>query len=72
MSVVLLLRRATAQPRDCGLKLRNCCIKSELSMRATSAKCRSQKIWFLKRRARFWLGPVRLTPQALHRRHSSW
>ena len=69
---MLLFRLATAHPSDCGLKLRSCCMKSDDSIRATSAKCKSQKIWFLKRRARFWLGPVRLTPQALQRRHSSW
>lgn len=38
---------ATAQPKLCGLKLRNCCMKSEHSISATSAKCRSQSIWFL-------------------------
>lgn len=72
MRVVDDLRRATAQPRDWGLKLRSCCMKSEHSMRATSAKCRSQRMWFLKRRARFWLGPVRFRPHELQRRHSSW
>lgn len=39
--------RATAQPKLCGLKLRNCCMKSEHSISATSAKWRSQSIWFL-------------------------
>lgn len=46
INVVELLRLATAQPKDCGLKLRSCCIKSEHSIRATSAKCRSHSIWF--------------------------
>lgn len=46
ISVVELLRRATAQPKDCGLKLLNCCIKSEHSISETSAKCKSQSIWF--------------------------
>lgn len=54
MRVVEDLRRATAQPSDWGLKLRSCCMKSLHSMSATSAKCRSHRIWFLKRRARFW------------------
>jgi len=72
ISVVELFLLATAQPRLCGLKLRSCCIKSEHSMRATSAKCRSQRIWFLKRRALFWFGPVRFRPHELQRRHSSW
>lgn len=44
INVVELFRRATAHPSDCGLKLRSCCIKSEHSMRATSAKCRSHNI----------------------------
>lgn len=44
ISVVELFRLATAQPNDCGLKLRSCCMKSEHSMRATSAKCKSHKI----------------------------
>lgn len=69
--VVELFLLATAQPSDCGLKLRNCCIKSEHSMRATSAKCKSQRIWFLNRRALFWFGPVKLRPHELHLRHSS-
>lgn len=46
ISVVELLRRATAHPRDCGLKLRSCCMKSLHSIRATSAKCKSHRIWF--------------------------
>lgn len=36
IKVVELLRRATIDPNDCGLKLRNCCIKSEHSISATS------------------------------------
>jgi len=32
ISVVELLRLATAQPKDCGLKLRSCCMKSEHSL----------------------------------------
>lgn len=48
ISVVELLRLATAQPKDCGLKLRSCCMKSEHSIRATSAKCRSHRIWFCR------------------------
>lgn len=44
INVVELFRRATAHPRDCGLKLRNCCIKSEVSIKATSAKCKSHSI----------------------------
>ena len=71
MSVVELFLLATAHPSDDGLKLRNCCMKSELSMRAMSAKWRSQRIWFLNRRALFWLGPLRFIPQLLHLRHSS-
>lgn len=51
ISVVELLRRATAHPRDCGLKLRSCCIKSLHSMRATSAKCKSHRIWFCNKRS---------------------
>ena len=70
--VVELFLRATAQPRLWALKLRNCCMKSELSIRAMSAKWRSQRIWFLKRLALLWFGPVRLRPQLLHLRHSSW
>lgn len=42
--VVELLRLATAQPNDCGLKLLSCCMKSDDSIRATSAKCRSHNI----------------------------
>ena len=38
MSVVELFLLATAQPRLCALKLRSCCIKSELSISAMSAK----------------------------------
>ena len=72
MSVVELFLLATAHPRLCGLKFLSCCMKSELSMRAMSAKWRSHRIWFLKRRARFWLGPDRFMPQLLHFRHSSW
>lgn len=53
ISVVEDFLRATAQPRLCGLKDRSWFIKSEHSIRATSAKWRSHKIWFLKRRARF-------------------
>lgn len=49
ISVVELFRLATAQPSDCGLKLRSCCMKSEHSIRATSAKCRSHRIWFWNR-----------------------
>lgn len=52
INVVELLRLATAQPSDCGLKLRSCCIKSEHSIRATSAKCRSHSIWFCRERER--------------------
>lgn len=44
MSVVDDFLLATAHPNDWGLKERNCCIKSEHSMSATSAKCRSHKI----------------------------
>lgn len=36
IKVVELFRRATIEPSDCGLKLRNCCIKSEHSISATS------------------------------------
>lgn len=72
ISVVELFRRATAQPNDCGLKLRSCCMKSEHSMRATSAKCKSHKIWFLKRRARLWFCPDKFMPHELQRKHSSW
>jgi hypothetical protein len=36
ISVVELLRRATMEPSDCGLKLRSCCIKSDDSNIATS------------------------------------
>jgi len=36
INVVELLRRATIDPSDCGLKLRNCCMKSEHSINATS------------------------------------
>ena len=53
-------------PKLCALKFLSCCMKSELSISAISAKCRSQRIWFLKRRALFWFGPVRFTPQLLH------
>lgn len=70
--VVELFLRATAHPRLWALKFRNCCMKSELSIRAMSAKWRSHRIWFLKRRALLWFGPVRLRPQLLHLRHSSW
>lgn len=49
ISVVELLRRATAQPSDWGLKLRSCCMKSLHSIRATSAKCKSHRIWFCNR-----------------------
>lgn len=72
MSVVELFLLATAQPSDCGLKLRSCCMKSEHSIKATSAKWRSQSMWFLNRLARFWFGPVRFIPHELQRRHSSW
>ncbi len=48
MSVVELFLRATAQPRLWGLKLRSCCMKSELSIRAMSAKWRSHRIWLKK------------------------
>lgn len=44
MSVVELFLLATAQPSDCGLKLRSCCMKSEHSIRATSAKCKSHRM----------------------------
>lgn len=44
MSVVEDFLRATAQPNDCGLNARNCCMKSEHSMSATSAKCRSHRM----------------------------
>ena len=44
MRVVELFLLATAQPRLWGLKFRSCCMKSELSMRAMSAKWRSHKI----------------------------
>ena len=47
MSVVELFLRATAHPKLWGLKFLSCCIKSELSIRAMSAKCRSHRIWFL-------------------------
>lgn len=46
INVVELFLLATAHPNDCGLKLLNCCIKSEVSINATSAKCRSHKMWF--------------------------
>jgi hypothetical protein len=36
--VVELFLRATAHPRLCGLKFLSCCMKSELSMSAMSAK----------------------------------
>ena len=49
MSVVELFRRATAQPRLCGLKARSWFIKSELSIRARSAKWRSQYICNIKK-----------------------
>ena len=55
-----------------GLKFLNCCMKSELSIKAMSAKCKSHKIWFLNLRALFWLGPERFIPQLLHFKHSSW
>lgn len=65
MSVVELLRRATAQPSDCGLKLRSCCIKSEHSIRATSAKCRSHRIWFCARDKHSGLGRRRAVISAV-------
>lgn len=46
INVVELFRLATALPNDWGLKLLNCCMKSEHSIKATSAKWRSHNIWF--------------------------
>lgn len=43
IKVVELLRRATMDPSDCGLKLRNCCMKSEHSMSATSVPIKMRK-----------------------------
>ena len=48
--VVELFRRATAHPRLCGLKARSWFIKSELSIRARSAKWRSQYICGIQNR----------------------
>ena len=42
--IVLYSYLATAQPRHCALKFLSCCMKSELSMRAMSAKWRSHRI----------------------------
>lgn len=57
---------ATAQPKLCGLKLRNCCMKSEHSISATSAKCRSQSIWFLNLERRTILRIIRGKRAALY------
>jgi hypothetical protein len=65
IKVVELLRRATIEPSDCGLKLLSCCIKSEHSISATSGEGRREER--RERRTPLMVLSITTTAAAVHK-----